>query len=136
MDIETRKDFDLLVKATECCRELMPIEDIQKVLAKDENVMFIHGNDVGLGIYDYPGVYTVHWYYESRGRQAIDLGKAMTSMLFTEHGAKTLRALIRRELRASRWACRQLGFKSHGYLTFDEDDNNEVLFLTNLKGIK
>lgn len=129
--IEETKDFDAFVKATDQCRELMSLDDIEKILAKPENIMFLCGNDVGLAVYDYSGVYTVHWYYVSaRGRKAIELGKAMIGRLFNNHGAQTLRALIRKELKASRWACRQLGFKSFGFLEFPNNDTNEILCLT------
>lgn len=139
--IETRKDFDLLVQATECCRDLLSIEDIEKVLSKEDNLMFISGRNAGLAIYDAPGIYTVHWYYEARGREAINLGKDMIGLLFANHDAKLLRGLIKTKLKASRWACRQLGFKSYGTIMFPENDENEFFCMTKLeydtmKGVK
>lgn len=139
--IETRKDFDLLVQATECCRDLLSVADIETVLAKEDNLMLVSGSNVGLAIYDGPGIYTVHWYYDVRGREAIDLGKAMIGMMFDHHGAKLLRGLIKTRLKASAWACRQLGFKSYGTIMFPENDENEFFCMTKLeydtmKGVK
>lgn len=93
--------------------------------------MLVEGKDVGLATYHSNGIYSVHWYYqEARGRQAIDLGKAMIGLLFDKYDAKILRALIRTDLKASRWACRQLGFKSYGVLTFADNEDNEILLMT------
>lgn len=129
--IETRKDWHKLVKATESCRGFTSIEDLATWITMPNNIMFIEGRDVGVASFEYPGLYTVHWYFlDARGREAIDLGKRMCSLLFTEHDAELLRGLIKEELRASRWACRQLGFKSLGKITFADGDVNEMFVAT------
>lgn len=93
--------------------------------------MFISEKDVGLATFRSPGVYDVHWYYQkARGREAIKLGKAMCGLLFKEHGAQILRGFVKKHLKASRWACRQVGFKSMGFLTFADGDENEVFYLS------
>lgn len=128
--IETRKDRDLLIAATECLREYMPIEHLDLWLSRPDNVMFIEDDNVGVASFQYPGFYIVHWYFQSaRGRKAIELGKAMCLLLFEEHGAKVLEGLIKNHLRASAWAARQIGFKSFGCLTFEDGEVNEVLVL-------
>lgn len=138
--IETRKDFDLLVKATECCRDFVSIKVLEEWIKSPFNIMFIEGDNVGVATRDYPGMYTVHWYYNSaRGKEAIKLGKAMCVKLFEEHGGQVLRGLIKTRLKASRWACRQLGFKSKGFLTYEDGDENEVLFASKddfMKGVR
>ena len=138
--IETRKDWDLLIEATECNRDFVPIRDLEIWWKLPRNIMFVEGDNVGLATYEYPGMYSVHWYYQSaRGRKAITLGKEMCRLLFEEHGAQVLRGLIKDYLKASRWACRQLGFKSHGLVEFPNNDVNELFIATKkefLEGLK
>lgn len=129
--IETRHDWDLLIEATECLRDCVPVSDLEIWFQRPHNIMFIEGNNVGVASFEYDGLYSVHWYYQSaRGREAINLGKAMVGELFENHGAKALRAFIKTRLKASRWACRQVGFKSYGLLTFADGDENELFCLT------
>lgn len=126
--IELRKDRDLLIQATECLRDCCSIPDMDTWLSRPLNVMLIKGDNVGMASYQYDGVYVVHWYFQSaRGREAINLGKEMCQALFDECGAKTLIGLIKKHLKASRWACRQLGFKSQGFITYEDGDENEIL---------
>lgn len=129
--IELRKDWDLLVEATECCRDFVPLTDLKIWIERPYNIMLISGNNVGLASFEYPGMYSVHWYYQSaRGREAINLGKEMVDALFDRCGAEALRAFIKLRLRASRWACRQLGFKSYGFIVFPDGDENELFCMT------
>jgi len=124
-------DLDLLIEATECHRDLFPVEDFVTWFNLPRNIMLVEGRDVGLVTYEYPGVYAVHWYYQdARGRDAINLGKRMVSECFEKYGAETLRAFIRTDLKASRWACRQVGFKSSGIIEFSDGDKNELFFMT------
>lgn len=133
--IEETKDLDALILATESVRDRMSPEDCKKVLEKEENIMFLSGRDVSLAIFDYPGIYTVHWYYpDTRGRGALDLAKACVAQLFTTHGAKVLRGLTPEDARAARWAARQIGMKSEGFIDFQDNDGNpdrhEILCMT------
>ncbi len=124
-------NLPLLLEATECHRDLFPEEDFKTWFDMPMNIMLAEGKDVGLATYEGPGIYSVHWYYQdARGRAAIDLGIRMTNLLFEKYGAEILRALIKEDFKASRWACRQLGFKSLGMLTFADGDVNEILCKT------
>ena len=136
--IEVRKDWRLLVKATESVRDICPLEDLATWYTLPKCLMLIDGQDVGLATYDYPGVYTVHWYYQSRGRDAIELAKKMCALMFTDYGAQALRGIIKHRLKASRWATRQVGFKSTGFVTDAHGEECEVLCATKdefLKGL-
>ncbi len=137
--IEVRRDWDLLVEATEQARQYNSIEELKIWYDRPENIQLIEGDNVGIASYQNVGLYCVHWYYQSaRGRTAINLGKAMCKMMFTDFGAITLVGIIKKELRHSAWACRQLGFKSLGYLTYEDGDINEMFFATKdefLKGL-
>ena len=87
--------------------------------------MFVEGRSVGLATFEYPGVYTVHWFYtdEHRGRKALDLAAEMIDALFTQSDAQTIRGITKANLKAARWACRQLGYTSHGLLTFSNGEH-------------
>jgi hypothetical protein len=124
-------DQELLIEATECHRDLWPVDNFVQWFEMPNNIMLAEGRDVGLVTYEFPGCYTVHWYYQdARGRDAIDLGKKMVGFVFENYDAKVLRGLIRTDFKASRWACRQVGFKSYGNLTFADGDENELFFIT------
>ena len=128
--IEQRKDWDLLVKVTEGLRDSCSL-DMLKVFFDDPNsYMFVEDNNVGLAVCDYNGLYTVHWYFEKRGREAINLAKQMIANLFVNYGAKAVRGLIKEHMKASRWACRQVGLKSLGFITFADGDVNEIFAAT------
>ena len=128
--IELNRDFDALIKATDQCRDLMSGTDCLRVLEKPNNLMFTSGSNVGLAIFDYDKVYTVHWYFTARGREAIALAQDMIGNLFDNYGAEVVRGLIKTKDKASRWACRQVGLKSYGLLMFPNNDENEIFILT------
>lgn len=128
--IELNRNFDTLIKATDQCRDIMSGSDCFRVLEKPQNLMFTEGDNVGLAIYDYDKVYTVHWYFKVRGKEAISLAQDMIGNLFENYGAEVVRGLIKTRLKAARWACRKVGLKSYGFLTFLDNDENEIFFLT------
>lgn len=92
--------------------------------------MFECGENVGLATYEFPGLYTVHWYFTVRGRDAINLAQAMLKNLFENYGAKGVRGYVRTDLKASRWATRQVGLKSFGLITFADGEEHELFYVT------
>lgn len=128
--IEDRKDFDLLWKVTEPLRYKCSKEILEAFIKEDRNLMFVDGEDVALCTFEYPGFYNVHWFYTSRGRAAINQGKAMIGHLFDDHGAQAARGMIRVDLKASRWAARQVGMKSYGLMTYPDGEVNELFIMT------
>lgn len=119
-------DLDLLLRATDLPYLKSKAEDFKLWFNMPRNLMFADGENVGLATYDSPGQYTTHWFYKVRGREAINLGKAMCKNLFDNYGAEVLRAFVREDFKASRWGCRQLGFKSYGLITFPDGEVNEL----------
>lgn len=89
-----------------------------------KNVMYEEDGSIGLATYEYPGVYTVHWFYtpEKRGVKALDLARRMMDDLFTNYGAELVRGLTDANLRGARLACRKLGYTSHGILSYPDGD--------------
>lgn len=123
-------DLDLLLRATNLPEIHSNQEDFRTWFDMPKNLMFTEGENVGLATYEYPGVYTVHWYYKVRGREAIELGKRMLKNLFDNYGAETVRGVVRTDLKASRWAARQVGYKSVGIFKFPDGSENEIFILT------
>jgi hypothetical protein len=101
--------------------------DYQAWVDNKNHVMLVENSDVGLATYEYEGVYTVHWFYpNAKGRQAIELAKRMCDVMFDEYGAKCLRGITRTDIKAARWAARQVGMKSHGIMTFADGEDYEL----------
>lgn len=129
--IERSTDVDKLQWAFDMLPpEMMKGDSAEKWLAKPANVMLVEGDNVGLATYEYPGVYTVHWFFTARGREAIKLARRMFKVMFDEYGAETLRGLTRVDLKAARWLAKQAGLTSYGFVTFKDGDEYEILFIT------
>lgn len=129
-------DLDLLLRATDVPEIKSGEDEFRYWFSLPTSYMFVEDDNVGLATLEYPGVFSTHWYYKCRGRDAINLGKRMCANLFENYGAETLRAFIRVDLKASRWACRQLGFKSHGIITFPDGEDNELFIATKEEFLK
>lgn len=92
--------------------------------------MLAAGENVGLATYELPGVYNIHWYYNVRGRQALDLATAMLVKLFNDYDAQVIRGIVRVDLKPSRWGARQVGLKSLGIFRYEDGTENEVFYTT------
>lgn len=123
-------DLDLLLKLTKPYEAIAPQEDFIKWFNMPSNLMFVEGDNVGLATYEYPGVYGVHWYFTCRGREAIELAKRMIKNLFENYDAITIRGMVKENLRASRWATRQVGLKSYGMVDDPKFGRNEMFITT------
>jgi hypothetical protein len=131
------KDLSLLIKVTEELRDFVPIQDLELWITLPKCHMFVEEGteNVGIATFEYPGVYSVHWYMKNRGRHAIDLAKAMIKNLFENYDAKVIRGVIRQNLKASRWAARQVGMKSLGMIEY-KDGLNELFVTTKEEFLK
>lgn len=123
-------DLDLLLRATDLPEIHSTRQDFITWFNMPNNLMFAEGENVGLATFDYPGLYTLHWYFKVKGREAIDLAKRMLANLFENYGAEAVRGLIREDLKAARWACRQVGLKSHGLIEFPNGQKDELFTIT------
>lgn len=95
------------------------------------NVMLKEDDSVGLATYEYPGVYTGHFFYTVHGRKALDLAERMIEEMRKEHGAIVLRGLTKTENKKVAWFQRKLGFVSHGVI--DTIDGPHELFTLTLE---
>jgi hypothetical protein len=99
-------------------------------LGNDKNVMLMVDGSIGLFTYEYPGVYSGHWFFKVHGRKALDLAKEMLDHFFTNYPAKALRGLTPVDKKAARWAARQIGMTSYGILSFPNDEDHELFCMT------
>jgi hypothetical protein len=61
-------DLDLLLKASAGLG--YPEQDFHSWITMPQNLMFAVDDNVGIATFDYPGLYTVHWYFAVRGRKS------------------------------------------------------------------
>lgn len=89
--------------------------DVKAWLSNPLNVAFMKGNNVGFAEYKSPGVYWVHFCFDTaRGREAIQLTKDMFEEFCRVCPVKIAIGLIEVNNRKARWLIRQVGFKSLG----------------------
>lgn len=82
-------------------------------VSDERNISVVDGADVTLFDFESPGVYQVHFLYESRGRAAIEQAKIAFRHLF-EMGAEIIFGLVPAERRDVAWLARQIGGKFAG----------------------
>lgn len=92
-------------------------------LSKPENIVL--ENELGdLAFFEYglPNhkIYSGHYFFKSRGRQAIDAARRFLDELFNScYNISILMGLIPVEHRAARWLTRQVGFSSQSVEEFN-----------------
>ena len=102
--------------------------DVEKWLSEPRNYAYKEGDNVAFGEYKSPGVYWVHFCYDTaRGREAIDLTKRMFKQLCEDTPLKTAIGFIHVDNRKARWLIRQVGFTSLGF-TETEDGLREIFY--------
>lgn len=95
------------------------------------NIMLTSGKDVGCATYDYPGVYSVHWFFrEAKGRAAITLARNLLREMFTTYGAETIRGVTPMSIKAARWLAKQVGLTSYGILDYHDAEPHELMCIT------
>lgn len=85
-------------------------------LASPTNIALTDKRNLALFAGTAPGVFEAHWFFAARGREALDLGRAVLRSMFNDHGAQVIRGLTPIECTASAWFNRQLGGKSLGII--------------------
>ena len=115
----------------EACAEFNgPNFDYEGWIANHYNIMYTLGEDVGLLTFDFPGVYTGHWFFKSRGRQALDVATAMLEDAFELRGAKAVRGITPIHLKGALWLAKRIGFSTVGTETWPDGEECEVMVLT------
>lgn len=106
-----------------------PSFDYQAWVDNLNNIMLVDGDDVGLATFEYPGVYTVHWFFVSRGKQAFDVSTEMVKQMFTRYDAKVLRGLTPIKYKGACLLVRRIGFTSYGIENIDNEPT-EIFIMT------
>jgi hypothetical protein len=113
----------VLQKAFDRNRNIVGDLSAEQWLSVPENIMYHEGDSVGLFTYEYPGVYSGHWFFsDHRGREALNLAKKFLGKLFSETPAQAIRGLTDANLRQARWAARQIGMTSYGMITINDKE--------------
>jgi hypothetical protein len=124
-------DPSLLREVCEVHKDIVGNFDSDAWLLRPGNIMYVDedSKSVAFANFEYPGVYTVHWFFTVHGREAIDLADAMATKLFKETDAKALRGLTRSDLRHAKITARRLGMKPYGTIIHDNREY-EILCMT------
>lgn len=110
-------DLNLVLEMTEPYRDTLHgfypefwIYDTRNVALTNE-----HG-DIALFEWEQSGLMSGHYFFKSRGRQAVNAAKAFLNELFTneEFGVIIVRGLTPLQKLGARWMNKQLKFKSYG----------------------
>jgi len=94
-----------------------PIQDFNPVewLADHKNIALMNRDDCALFEYEAPGVYTGHYFFVSRGKEAIRVGKEFLREIFQGgHGVQVIRGLTPLTNLGARWMNKRLGFTGYG----------------------
>lgn len=109
-------DADIVSKAVAFFRKTEADFDPVEWISNHANIAL--RNDTGdMAVFEHetPGVVTGHYWFESRGRKAIDAGKSFLDELFNpEYNVQLVRGLTPITNLGARWMSRRLGFTSHG----------------------
>ncbi len=89
--------------------------DVEECLLNDEAIILSDGEG-SLGIFEafLPYIYTGHYFFKVRGRDAKELAIQMLQIIFGHYEARAVRGLTPRKHKAAHWMTRHLGFKAYG----------------------
>ena len=119
-------DSELIQKAVDTHGRY--IFNAEEWLNNPYNIAMAKNGSIGLFEYFSEGVYTGHYFYLVRGKEAKKLALDMLEEAFGKF-AKAIRGLTPLQNRAARWMSRQIGFKSYGVI-HDPSGPCELFILT------
>lgn len=109
--------------------------DVEEWFSKTENYAYKEGDNVAFGEYKNPGVYWVHFCFDTaKGRDAINLTRRMFKQLSEDTPLKMGIGLIHIDNRKAKWLIRQVGFQSLG-LVDTENGICEMFYSKSTKDI-
>jgi hypothetical protein len=105
--------------------------DVEAWLSNPDNIALVNDDgDMALFERGVKHIYTGHYYFKSRGRKAITVGKDFLDNLFnTCYNISILTGLVPLTHLSARWMTRQLGFTSHGVIHID-NKHYEMFIIT------
>lgn len=123
------------VKIDKAISHFLKIDKIDAIewLSDPANIVLENDReDLAIFEYGFPNhkVYSGHYYFKSRGRQAIDAAHDFLDELFNScYNISVLTGLVPVEHPAARWLTRKVGFKSYGFEEIN-DKQYELFILT------
>lgn len=107
-------------QAIDQVRDDLKGEPVDLWLAFDKNVALINErNDVGLFEYRNDGTYTLHCFFHSRGRDAVQAARELLDYAFNETPVKITIGFTPVDKKGAMWLCRHVGFDILGYEDID-----------------
>ena len=85
----------------------------------ERNIVLVDGQNIGVFVWRGPGVFEGHACFKARGKEAIQIGRAMLEQV----PAKMIWGLTPVSLRHVRYFNRKLGFKSGGIMSIPEGEH-------------
>lgn len=124
------KDIDLVLKGTnqyaEDIKNFHPYEWVED----DKNIALTNDNeDIALFEYMKDGVVVGHYFFHSRGRQAIEAAKKFLKEIFSDYDVKMIIGLTPLLNKKAKWMNRRLGFRYHGIVK-TEVEPCEIVIMT------
>lgn len=104
----------MILEFLENYRHIIKEGDIAEILARPTTVVYFDGKNAALFIAERPGIYTGHYFFTARGKEARDLGRAWLKTFFSEHPVVAICGFTPVENRPARIMARWLGFSSQG----------------------
>lgn len=113
------------VKVAQAVKHFLKSEDkVDPIewLSNPDNIVLINDKD-DLALFEkgVRHIYTGHYYFKSRGREAIKSGQEFLDEFFNScYNINVLTGLVPLEHLGARWLTRKLGFTSHGVVQIDK----------------
>lgn len=108
-------DWEDVARQTDKYKYAMPCFWPPDWVASENNYALIDEHDnIGLLDYQRPGVYEPHLYFESRGREAIDVARDMIDWTFDNTPARRLEGQTPILCKGAWYVVRKIGFKRTG----------------------
>lgn len=128
-------DANLVAKAIKLFLETEDIVDPIEWISKSENIVLVNDDgDMAIFEYSFPihKVYAGHYYFQSRGRNAIKAARGFLDELFnTCYNINVVMGLVPEDRKDAKWMTRKIGFTSYG--TEEIDDKQYELFILTKK---
>jgi hypothetical protein len=107
-------DLNVLKTASDLYPESYANLDMDAWLKNDKNILLEDNSSVALFTFEYPGVYTGHYLFKTKGRDTLNLGEKMLDYMFNTYGANVIRGETPIENKPALFVTRKLGFTSYG----------------------
>lgn len=125
-------DVDKVEPAIKCFLQDNASKIDTKAWLADPKHIVLENEDGDLALFE-PGIkhiYSGHYFFKSRGREAITAGTAFLDNLFnTCYNIDILTGLVPLQHLGARWLTRRLGFTANGVINY-EDKHYELFILT------